>query len=113
MSKILIVLIGWSLPIGAQDPTLSLDDAVRLALDKNLAIEAAGAAGKAAESRISVARGGRLPKVNYSESWTRSDNPVFVFGSLLTQRQFGIQNFQLGSLNQPDFLTGRHHQRRW
>jgi outer membrane protein len=105
MSKVLIVLIGWSLPIGAQDPTLSLDDAVRLALDKNLAMEAAGAAGKAAESRISVARSGRLPKVNYSESWTRSDNPVFVFGSLLTQRQFGAQNFQLGSLNQPDFLN--------
>jgi outer membrane protein TolC len=76
-----------------------------LALDKNLAIEASAAAGKAAESRISIARSGRLPKVNYAESWTRSDNPVFVFGSLLTQRQFGAQNFQLGSLNQPDFLN--------
>jgi outer membrane protein TolC len=28
-----------------------------------------------------------------------------VFGTLLTQRQFGAQNFQLGSLNQPDFLS--------
>jgi outer membrane protein len=43
--------------------------------------------------------------VNYSESWTRSDNPVFVFGSLLTQHQFGTQNFQIGSLNNPDFLN--------
>jgi len=46
-----------------------------------------------------------LPKVNYSESWTRSDNPVFVFSSLLTQNQFGAQNFQVGSLNNPDFLN--------
>ena len=46
-----------------------------------------------------------LPKVNYSESWTRSDNPVFVFSSLLTQHQFGEQNFQIGPLNRPDFLN--------
>ena len=31
---------------------------------------------------------GKLPKVNYSESFTRGDNPVYVFGSLLTQHQF-------------------------
>jgi outer membrane protein TolC len=43
--------------------------------------------------------------VNYSESWARSDNPVFVFGSLLTQHQFGPQNFDIGSLNRPDFLN--------
>src|SRR5260370_11275268 len=49
--------------------------------------------------------GGNLPKVNYSESWARSDNPVFVFSSLLTQHQFGEQNFQVGPLNRPDFLN--------
>ena len=49
--------------------------------------------------------GGRLPKVNYSESFTRSDNPVFVFGSLLAQRKFGAQNFAIGSLNRPDALN--------
>jgi outer membrane protein TolC len=46
-----------------------------------------------------------LPKVSYSESWTRSDNPVFVFSSLLTEHQFGQQNFQVGQLNRPDFLN--------
>jgi outer membrane protein len=51
-----------------------------------------------------------LPKVNYSESWTRSDNPVFVFSSLLTQHQFGAQNFQLGPLNRPDFLNNYQSQ---
>jgi outer membrane protein TolC len=43
--------------------------------------------------------------VNYSESWARSDNPVFVFSSLLTQRQFSESNFGLVSLNQPDSLN--------
>ena len=84
---------------------MSLNDAVRLALDKNKSIEASSAANKAAETRISEARSGLLPKVNYSESWARSDNPVFVFSSLLTQHQFGTQNFQIGPLNHPDFLN--------
>ena len=89
---------------GAQDP-ISLKDAVHLSLNRNKAVEAADASRKAAESRIAEARSGNLPKVNYSESWTRSDNPVFVFSSLLTQHQFGEQNFQIGPLNRPDFRT--------
>jgi outer membrane protein len=104
MKKTLLMLVWWALPGGAQDP-MSLGDAVHLALNKNKSVEASVAARKAAESRISEARGGSLPKVNYSESWTRSDNPVFVFSSLLTQHQFGEQNFQVGPLNRPDFLN--------
>jgi outer membrane protein len=100
---LLILLLGF--PVGAQDPVMSLNDAVRLALDKNKSIEASNAAKKGADTRISEARSGFLPKVNYSESWTRSDNPVFVFSSLLTQNQFGAQNFQIGPLNNPDFLN--------
>ena len=104
MKKILLMLVWWPLPGLAQDP-MSLKDAVRLALDKNKSMEASTDAGKAAERRIAEARGDRLPKVNYSESWTRSDNPVFVFSSLLTEHQFGEQNFQVGPLNRPDFLN--------
>ena len=104
MKKTLLMLVLWSLPVWAQDP-MSLKDAVHLALDKNKSVEASAAARKAAESRIAEARSGNLPKVNYSESWTRSDNPVFVFSSLLTQHQFGEQNFQIGPLNRPDFLN--------
>ncbi|MBZ5635558.1 MAG: TolC family protein [Acidobacteriia bacterium] len=104
MTKALVTLLFAVVSVGAQDP-ISLKDAVRLALDKNKSIEASGAARKAAESRISQARSGFLPKVNYSESWARSDNPVFVFSSLLTQNQFGAQNFQIGTLNNPDFLN--------
>jgi outer membrane protein TolC len=84
---------------------MSLKDAVGLALNRNKSVEASGAALNAADMRVAEARSGRLPKVNYSESWTRSDNPVFVFGSLLTQGQFGANNFQIDSLNHPGFLN--------
>ena len=104
MKKTLLLIVMWSLPGGAQD-AISLKDAVHLALEKNKLVEASTAARNVAERRITEARAGNLPKVNYAESWVRSDNPVFVFGSLLTQHQFGEQNFQIGSLNRPDFLN--------
>ena len=103
MKKTLLMLVLQSLPGWAQDP-MSLIDAVHRALDRNKSVEASVAAQKVAESRIAEARAGALPKVNYSESWARSDNPVFVFSSLLTQHQFGEQNFQVGPLNRPDFI---------
>jgi len=104
MKKTLLMLVLWPLLGGAQD-SMSLKDAVHLALEKNKSMAASVAAQRAAESRITEARSGYLPKVNYSESWARSDNPVFVFSSLLTQHQFGEQNFQIGPLNRPDFLN--------
>ena len=104
MKKTLLLMVLLSLPVGAQD-AVSLKDAVHLALEKNKSVEASTAARNVAERRVAQAKAGNLPKVNYSESWTRSDNPVFVFGSLLTQHQFGEQNFQIGSLNRPDFLN--------
>lgn len=104
MKKLWITLLFAVLPAGAQAP-IALKDAVRLALDKNKSVEASVAARNAAGTRVAEARSGFLPKVNYSESWTRSDNPVFVFSSLLTQNQFGTENFQIGALNQPNFLN--------
>jgi outer membrane protein len=103
MRKILLYL-GLLAPLYGQE-LLSLRDAVRVALDHNKSIEAAGAARQAAEARIQQAKSGWLPRLNYSESLTRSDNPVFVFSSLLTQHQFTEQNFALGALNQPNALN--------
>lgn len=92
------------LPLWSQT-RLSLEDAVRLALEKHPTVEAAAAAQRAAAARLEQARSGYLPKLNYAESWQRSNNPVFVFGSLLTQHRFTEQNFAIAPLNRPDFLN--------
>jgi outer membrane protein len=102
MQKSLLLLLAA--PLWAQD-SLPLRDAVRLALRQNRAVAASGAAMRASAARIEEARSARLPKVNYSESFVRSDNPVFVFSSLLTQHQFGPENFNLGPLNRPDSIN--------
>jgi len=99
-----VVLFLTSATLWPQEP-LAVRDAVRLALQGSPAVMAASETVKAAQTRVDQARGGRLPKLNYSESFTRSDNPVFVFSSLLTQHQFGEQNFAIGPLNQPGALN--------
>ena len=98
------LLLVLAVPLLAQD-SLSLRDAARLALRENKAISATNAGMRASAARIDEARAGRLPKLNYSESFSRSDNPVFVFSSLLTQHQFGVENFNIGPLNRPDSLN--------
>jgi outer membrane protein TolC len=89
----LIILFAASL--WAQN-SLTLRDAVRIGLRENQSLAAAAAGVEALEARITEARAAMLPKVNYSESFTRADNPVFVFSSLLTQHQFGAENFNIG-----------------
>lgn len=98
------ILLFLVLPLCAQD-SLSLRDAVQLALRQNKAVASANAGMQASAARVEEARSGRLPKVDYSESWVRSNNPVFVFGSLLTEHQFGSGNFDIGPLNRPGAMN--------
>ncbi|MDX2154653.1 MAG: TolC family protein [Bryobacteraceae bacterium] len=100
--RFLIVLLAGS--VCAQTP-LTIQEAARAALRRHPSTEAARLRSDAAGARVEQARAGWLPKINYTESWQRSNNPVFVFSSLLTQRQFGAANFEVGRLNRPDFLN--------
>jgi outer membrane protein TolC len=99
--SILWILVA---PMLAQD-SLSLHEAVQVALRENKAIAGMTAATRASAARVDEARSGKFPKIDYSESFVRSNNPVFVFSSLLTQHQFGAENFSIGSLNRPDPLN--------
>jgi outer membrane protein len=103
MRRLLLIVCGV-LPLAAQ-PALSLPEAIRQAWQRHPSVAAAQAAVRSAAARTAGSRAARLPRVDFAESATRSDHPVFVFGSLLTQRQFTAANFALPSLNQPDFLN--------
>ena len=96
--------VAGAVPLMGQAP-LSLSDAVQMGLRQHPAVEASAATTQAAQSRVREAESGYLPKLGYSESIQRSDNPVFVFGSLLNQRQFTQSNFNLGLLNNPNFVN--------
>ena len=103
MTRTMLAVLA-AVPLLAQDD-LTLQEAVRIALRRHPALEAAAARTRAAGSRVRLARSGYLPRVNFTESWARSDNPVFVFSSLLSQHQFTESNFRIAPLNRPDFLN--------
>ncbi len=84
---------------------LTLREAVRQAAGAHPSLEAARAKVTAAAARVDQARSGHLPRVKYEETFQSGNNPVYVFGSLLTQRQFTAANFALDSLNRPDPLN--------
>lgn len=102
--RIIFLSIAAAFSAWAQDP-LSLREAVKMALAKHPAMEAATARIQAAGARVEQARGGLMPQVRYTEMFQSGNNPVYVFGALLTQRQFTADNFALGALNRPDPLN--------
>src|SRR5512136_617164 len=98
------VILIWSLlslPLAAQQK-LSLSEAVTRALENNpdLVVDAPGQ--QAARSEFKATRAGYLPRLDFEQSYLAGDNPVFVFGTLLTQRRFTAANFALPLLNNPD-----------
>ncbi len=84
----------------AQEP-LTLDEAVGMALQNNPSLHAQEDAADAAHARTGQARAGWFPRIDFSQSFLRGNNPVYVFGTLLTQRQFTAANFALNQLNTP------------
>jgi len=89
-----------TLPASAQSP-LSLSEAIARAKARNPDATAAAAAEREAAERVTQARGGYFPKVDIAESWHRGNHPVFVFSSVLAQRQFTAAGFALDALNHP------------
>lgn len=86
-------------------PGLTLAQAVAMALRQNPAARATETGKRIAEAQLKEARAARWPLLQFTETFTRSNNPVFVFGSLLEQHSFGAQNFDVGLLNNPEALN--------
>jgi outer membrane protein len=96
----LMICIFLSFPLAAQQ-RLSLSEAVTKALENNpdLAVDKPGQ--EAARYEFNATKAGYLPRLDFEQSYLAGNNPVFVFGTLLTQQAFTAQNFALPSLNSP------------
>lgn len=80
---------------------ITLDESVRIALKNNYSMLAEGEKLKASEAGVGEASSAFLPKLDLSETFMRSDNPVSVFGSKLNQRRFEASDFAIDKLNDP------------
>ncbi len=102
-----VVTLGVCPPAAAQE-ALTLDQAINGVLAQNPSVRAAEAGSRAASEQVVVARSAYFPRVGASDSWQRGNQPVFVFGSLLSSRQFTSANFAVDALNHPE-ATGYFH----
>jgi outer membrane protein TolC len=100
--RALAVLLLTCAPAAAQP--LTLEGAIARALDANPDLAAARAAATEARHGVTAARAGWFPRLELEEGWQRGDQPVYVFGSLLSQRRFTEANFAIDALNNPDAL---------
>ena len=84
---------------------IGMEQAVELALANHPLLDAASEQIVAAEAERKLAGTGYYPRLDFTEDFARSDNPVFVFASKLGQEKFAATDFALDSLNQPDPFT--------
>lgn len=88
-----------------ESEALTLSLAVDTALKNNPLIRITLSGREIADAQLREVRAGWFPLLQFSETFTRSDNPVFVFGSLLEQARFTQQDFRLSALNNPNPLS--------
>jgi outer membrane protein len=96
----------WILPAAqaqqTADPSpLTLQQAVKIALEKNPLRKAAVADTRVASADVREAQSVFMPRVTFSETVTQGNDPVYVFGSKLRQQRFTTDDFSLNKLNTP------------
>jgi outer membrane protein TolC len=101
LAVVLTSLIAASAQQQEQPLPLTLRQAVELAMEKNPLRKAAIADVKVASADVGEARSFLMPHLNFSETVTRGNDPVYVFGSKLRQQRFSTADFALNQLNSP------------
>jgi outer membrane protein TolC len=108
-----VAITTFAVPVRAVEPEppaidlsdgLTLEEAVTLALTDSPRIRMATSGEAVAVARLRQAQSTWLPQIGVSETFTRGDNPVYVFGTLLEQGNFGPENFDPSFLNDPPEL---------
>jgi len=91
--------------VDAQDSqkasSVTLQQAVQMALDQNPAFRTSLDEADATRARLREVQAAWFPRFDFHQDFTRGNNPVYVFGSKLAQRQFTSADFALNQLNTP------------
>ena len=81
-----LVIMGRS--VMQAEEQLTLAQALARAVEHNPELAIDGPVRDAALSDLAASRAGYLPRVDFEQSYAGGNNPVYVFGTLLTQRRF-------------------------
>ena len=85
----------------AESSPLTLQQAVNIALERNPLRKAALADTRVSSADVREARSVLMPRLMFSETATRGNDPVYVFGSELRQQRFTNADLALNRLNTP------------
>jgi outer membrane protein len=82
--------------------TLTLDQAIEIALRNNPGLKVADAQVEVADAGVLRSASGFLPRVTVSETWSRTDSPLMALGTKLNQEIVTPADFDPAVLNHPD-----------
>ncbi len=108
---LLVVCLSLFFPVfaGAADnqnepspEPLSMTEAIRIAVKQNPEIKAARFQVDAVKSNSIMALSGFYPQVNFTETFNRTTNPMYAFGTKLNQAVITQTDFDPQRLNAPD-----------
>jgi outer membrane protein len=81
---------------------LSMTEAIQIAVEQNPEIKAARFQVEAVKSNSTKALSGFYPQVNFTETFNRTTNPMYAFGTKLNQSTITQADFDPQRLNYPD-----------
>ncbi len=85
--------------------TVTLQEAVLEARKNNALLQAARADVQVKQGQFKEARSYFIPDLAFTENYSRTNNPVYVFMDKLTQASFGMSDLSVPRLNNPEPLT--------
>ena len=84
---------------------LTMAEAIQIAVNQNPHVKAANFQVKAVESNTIQARSGFYPQIDFSETFNRTTNPMWAFGTKLNQGSITQEDFDPARLNDPDAVN--------
>ena len=85
--------------------SLSLSQAIHVAVKENPNTQAAAFDVEASAARVTQARSGFFPQISLSETYNRTNNPMWAFGTKLNQEVISLPDFNPVLLNNPDIIS--------
>ena len=85
--------------------SLTLSEAIQIAAKENPKVKAAGFQEESTSSQVIEARSGFFPRIDFIETFNRTNNPMWAFGAKLNQGVITQADFNPETLNDPDDIS--------
>ncbi|MBW1970646.1 MAG: hypothetical protein JRI82_14345 [Deltaproteobacteria bacterium] len=84
---------------------LTMAEPIQIAVNQNPHVKAANFQVKAVESNTIQARSGFYPQIDFSETFNRTTNPMWAFGTKLNQETITQEDFDPARIDDPDAIN--------